>query len=136
MFLRQNNGGDAATQTNDGTAGGGGVVAGTAVDAMSNTANTQASPGSDASSKASSSGNHDPRSTGERDCGERRTTFAMDRTDGSQFFARDADDFRDSEEMENAAKWKKLSEKIDDHARFWIPLAFVVALSVLLAEVF
>mmetsp|Transcript_19495 Transcript_19495/g.41118 ORF Transcript_19495/g.41118 Transcript_19495/m.41118 type:complete len:730 (+) Transcript_19495:122-2311(+) len=47
---------------------------------------------------------------------------------------RDADDFRDDQELENNLKWKYVAARIDDVARFWIPLAFVVALSIILAQ--
>ena len=48
---------------------------------------------------------------------------------------RDADDFHDGQEVENNMKWKYVAARIDDVARFWIPLAFVVSLSIVLAEV-
>lgn len=49
---------------------------------------------------------------------------------------RDADDFNCEEELENNMKWKYVAARIDDVARFWIPIAFVIALAVVLAEVF
>jgi len=48
---------------------------------------------------------------------------------------RDADDFNDDEELENNLKWKVVAARIDDVARFWIPLSFIVALAVILVEV-
>ena len=49
---------------------------------------------------------------------------------------RDADDFYNEEEVENNMYWKQCAARIDDVARFWIPFAFIVALSIVLAEVF
>ena len=47
---------------------------------------------------------------------------------------KDADDFHDNQEMENNKKWKRLSARIDNTARTWIPLTFIVAMAVIFAE--
>ena len=49
---------------------------------------------------------------------------------------RDADDFNNEEEVENNIYWKQCAARIDDVARFWIPFAFAVSLSIVLAQVF
>jgi len=49
---------------------------------------------------------------------------------------RDADDFVNEEEIENNREWKVIASRIDDVARFWIPMAFVISLAIVLAEVF
>jgi hypothetical protein len=48
--------------------------------------------------------------------------------------AKSATDFRDNQEMEDNKKWSRVSARIDNAAKFWIPLAFVVALVVMLIE--
>jgi len=49
---------------------------------------------------------------------------------------RDANDFTNEEEQLNNMKWKHVASRIDDVARFWVPLAYVISLSIILAEVF
>ena len=44
---------------------------------------------------------------------------------------KNAHDFHDEQEMENNMKWKLVSARVDDVARFWIPLAFIVSLSII-----
>ena len=48
---------------------------------------------------------------------------------------KNADDFNDEQEIENNQKWKWVASRIDDVARFWIPLAYIIALAIILAEV-
>jgi hypothetical protein len=48
---------------------------------------------------------------------------------------RDADDFNDEEELEHNKKWKVYAARIDDVARFFIPLAFFIGFAVILADV-
>ena len=49
---------------------------------------------------------------------------------------RDADDFNNEEEVKHNKKWKIYAARIDDVARFWFPVAFAIALAIVLAEVF
>jgi len=47
---------------------------------------------------------------------------------------RDADDFNNEEEVEHNRHWKNTAARIDNVARFWIPLAFFISLSVILSQ--
>ena len=38
--------------------------------------------------------------------------------------------------MQNNMKWKKTASQIDDVARFWIPASYLIALAIVLAEVY
>lgn len=49
--------------------------------------------------------------------------------------SRDADDYQDEHEMKNNLKWKYVAARIDDVARFWIPISYVVALAIIFAKV-
>ena len=52
----------------------------------------------------------------------------------SSIVPRDADDFNNEEEVEHNRKWKNISARIDDVARFWIPFTFAIVLAVILTE--
>ena len=68
----------------------------------------------------------------------RRRTSMMrefhDRFGDSVQIPRNIDDFYDGQELENNLRWKLVASRIDDVARFWIPLAFVITLSIILAD--
>lgn len=49
--------------------------------------------------------------------------------------SRDANDYQNDQEMKINVKWKLVAAKVDDIARFWIPVSYVVAMAVLFAEV-
>jgi len=49
--------------------------------------------------------------------------------------SRDAHDYQDEHEMKNNVKWKYVAARIDDVARFWIPISYVVALAIIFAKV-
>lgn len=49
---------------------------------------------------------------------------------------KNADDFHNEQELENNLKWKLVAARIDDVSRFWIPLAYIISLSIIMAEVF
>ena len=57
-----------------------------------------------------------------------------DRFGDSAQIPRNVDDFHDGQELENNLRWKLVASRIDDVARFWIPLAFVITLSIILAD--
>ena len=48
---------------------------------------------------------------------------------------RDADDFNNEEEIEQNMHWKTIAARIDGLARFWIPLSFVIAIAIVIADV-
>ena len=48
---------------------------------------------------------------------------------------RDADDFNDEEEIANNRKWKAVAGHVDDLARIVCPMAFAVALAIILGEI-
>lgn len=47
---------------------------------------------------------------------------------------RDADDFINEEEIENNLKWKEYAALVDDVCRFWFPFAYIIAVSIVLAQ--
>uniref|UniRef100_A0A7R9WKC0 Neurotransmitter-gated ion-channel transmembrane domain-containing protein n=1 Tax=Pseudictyota dubia TaxID=2749911 RepID=A0A7R9WKC0_9STRA len=51
-----------------------------------------------------------------------------------QSFARDADDYKTASEAKNNLRWQRVAKGIDDASRVIFPLAYAIAISVLLGE--
>jgi len=72
--------------------------------------------------------------------GSRGDMMKSFRTDAESFRSlvvpRDADDFHDVDEIEHNRKWKNIAARIDDVARFWIPMAFAISLAIVLSQAF
>lgn len=49
---------------------------------------------------------------------------------------RDADDFENEEEIVHNKRWKHTAARIDDVARFWIPLTFFIALAIVISQAY
>lgn len=49
--------------------------------------------------------------------------------ESTRLIARDANDFNDEDERQHNVNWKKVAVRMDDCARFFVPLAFAIAVS-------
>mmetsp|Transcript_7784 Transcript_7784/g.17316 ORF Transcript_7784/g.17316 Transcript_7784/m.17316 type:complete len:88 (+) Transcript_7784:1682-1945(+) len=54
--------------------------------------------------------------------------------ESTRLIARDANDFNDEDERQHNVNWKKVAVRMDVCARFFVPLAFASAVSLVVGE--